>query len=130
MNKRLYYAILSAVLLGVECCIGAFAHGWIRGYFGDVLVMPLLFCLVRVLFPKALPRTMPLLICGVGFVAEITQYFRLYEVLGFEKGSLGAVILGTDFSWNDLLCYMAGTVLIYLGTAIENAVSKTVTVKM
>lgn len=118
-STRVYYLVLSAVLLGVEICIGAYAHGWVRDSLGDILVIPLLYCLVRIFLPKALPRTMPLVMCGIGFAAEIAQYFRFYEILGFEKGSLGAIILGTGFSWNDMLCYLTGTILIYLGMSLR-----------
>ena len=118
-KMRIYYLILSAVLLGVEIYIGACTHGWVRNSLGDILVIPLIYCLTRI-FVKWLPRTMPLVMCGVGFAAEIAQYFKLYEMLGFEKGSLGAIILGTGFSWNDMLCYIAGMILIYLGMLIRS----------
>lgn len=118
-TMRVYYLVLSAVLLGVEIYIGAYTHGWVRDSLGDILVIPLIYCLTRI-FVKWLPRTMPLVMCGVGFAAEIAQYFKLYEILGFEKGSLGAIILGTGFSWGDMLCYIAGTVLIYLGMLLRS----------
>lgn len=116
---RIYYAALSAVLLFVEILIGKFAHGWVRGSLGDILVIPLIYCLVRILFPRALPRLMPFLMCCVGFLAEFFQYIKLYELLGFAPGSLGAIILGTGFSWSDMLCYMAGTAFIYAGMQIR-----------
>ena len=117
---RVHYLALSAVLLGVEIYIGACAHGWVRTSLGDILVIPLIYCLVRIFLPKALPRTMPLVMCGVGFAAEIAQYCKLYEILGFAPGSLGAIILGTGFTWDDLLSYIAGTVLIYLGMLLRS----------
>ena len=115
---RIYYLVLSAVLLGVEIYIGAFTHGWVRDSLGDILVIPLIYCLVRI-FTVKLPRLMPVLMCCVGFAAETAQYFKLYEFLGFEKGSLGAIILGTGFSWSDMLCYAAGMLLIYLGMLVR-----------
>ncbi len=119
-SMRVYYLILSVILLGAEICIGMWAHGWIRNSLGDILVIPLIYCMVRIVFPRALPRTMPLIMCGIGFAAEIAQYGKLYELLGFEKDSLGAIILGTGFSFSDLLCYAAGTILIYLGMLVRS----------
>lgn len=123
-TMRVYYLLLSVLLLGVEIYIGACTHGWVRTSLGDILVIPLIYCLVRIFLPTALPRTMPLLMCGVGFAAEIGQYFKLYQILGFAPGSLGAIILGTGFTWDDLLCYLAGMVLIYLGMSVRGFLQK------
>lgn len=108
------YAVLAGVLLGIEILIGAFVPHtmWLRSYGGDVLVIPLIYCLVRI-FVRILPRTMPLLMCGVGFLAELAQYFHLSDRLGFARGSLPSIILGTSFSPADLACYVAGMLLIY-----------------
>jgi hypothetical protein len=74
---------------------------------------------IRVLLLAAL-----LAFSGVGFAAEIGQYFKLYQILGFAPGSLGAIILGTGFTWDDLLCYLAGMVLIYLGMSVRGFLQK------
>ncbi|MCR4646561.1 MAG: DUF2809 domain-containing protein [Oscillospiraceae bacterium] len=109
------YGIAALALFLIEFVIGKWLNDWhfVRAYMGDVLVIPLLYCLVRI-FTNKLPRTMPLVIFGIGVVTEITQYFKLYAILGFERNSLPAILLGTSFSWYDLICYAAGTVLIYL----------------
>ena len=121
---RIYYAALSAVLLIIEILIGMYAHGWVRGSLGDILVIPLIYCLVRIVFPRALPRLMPFLMCCVGFLTEFLQYLKFYEFLGFAPGSLGAIILGTGFSWSDMLCYAAGTAFIYAGIQVRQALTK------
>lgn len=113
-QAALRYALLAGVLLGIEILIGACVPHtmWLRSYGGDVLVIPLIYCLVRI-FVRILPRTMPLLMCGVGFLAELAQYFHLSDRLGFARGSLPSIILGTSFSTADLACYAAGMLLIY-----------------
>ena len=110
----LYYGAWSAVLLVTEILIGAFVpHStWLRAYGGDVLVIPLIYCLVRV-FVQIWPRVMPAVMCGIGFLAEFAQYLHLSDRLGFARGSLPAIIIGTSFSWWDILCYIAGMLLIY-----------------
>ena len=123
-TMRVYYLLLSILLLGTEIYIGACTHGWVRTSLGDILVIPLIYCLVRIFLPTALPRTMPLLMCGVGFAAEIGQYFKLYQILGFAPDSLGAIILGTGFTWDDLLSYLACMVLIYLGMSVRGFLQK------
>ena len=112
----LYYGLWSLGLLIIEILIGVFVpHSmWLRSYGGDILVIPLIYCLIRI-FIQALPRGMPFLVCCIGFLAEFLQYIHLAERLGFERGSLGAIIIGTSFSWWDILCYIIGMVLIYAG---------------
>ncbi|MCR4690645.1 MAG: DUF2809 domain-containing protein [Lachnospiraceae bacterium] len=52
VKKRLIYFIVSVVLLGTEILIGLYAHGWIRNYLGDVLVVILLYTLFRTVLPE------------------------------------------------------------------------------
>jgi hypothetical protein len=107
-----YFAAFLALLL-VEILIGRFASGWIRSYAGDVLVLPLLFCLIRI-FTNCLPRTLPLWLFALGCFTELLQLLRFSEILGFAEGSLPAVILGTRADWADILCYALGTLLVIL----------------
>ena len=120
-----YYAIWSLVLLVTEIIIGKYLNDWhfVRNYVGDILVVPLIYCLIRVVTNR-LPRLMPFLVCCIGFIAEISQYFQLYARLGFEKGSLPAIILGSQFSWWDILCYTIGMGLIYLFLFIRTSVTR------
>jgi len=122
-SERKFYLIWSAVLLITEILIGAFVPHteWVRAYGGDILVIPLIYCLVRI-FVKIFPRLMPFLMCGIGFLAETAQYFHLSDRLGFEKGSLMSIIIGTSFSRIDILCYIAGMIIIYLGIYIRKKV--------
>jgi len=117
---RKYYVILSLLLLVTEILIGSVFKNfhWLRAYGGDILVIPLIYCLVRI-FISAFPRLMPFLMCCVGFLAETAQYFHLSDKLGFERGSLMSIIIGTSFSYMDILCYITGMVLIYLGIFIR-----------
>ncbi len=119
-QDRVYYIICSAVLLVIEILIGSVFRNmhWLRDYGGDILVIPLIYCLVRI-FVKILPRLMPFLMCCIGFLAETAQYFHLSDRLGFERGSLMSIIIGTSFSWIDILCYIAGMILIYLAVFIR-----------
>lgn len=113
---RVYYLVWAAVLFVTEILIGSVFSGlvWLRSYGGDILVIPLIYCIIRIVTDR-LPRLMPVLVCCIGFAAEFLQWIHLSERLGFEPGSLGAILIGTSFSWYDMLCYLAGMVLIYLG---------------
>ena len=52
MKKRLLYGIATVILLIIEVIIGLYAHGWIRNYLGDVLVVILLYTLYRTIIPE------------------------------------------------------------------------------
>lgn len=116
---RLYYAICSAVLFLTECAIAVWGRGFIRNSFGDMLVIVLLYCIIRI-FTNRLPRLLPVLVCGIGFIAELLQYIRLVDLLGLDHHSWLAVAIGTNASWEDLVCYIAGMGMIYLGMLVRH----------
>jgi len=48
------------------------------------------------------------------FMIEFSQYFKLADILGFEKGSLAYIVLGNTFSLEDILCYVIGCLMILI----------------
>ena len=122
-STRVYYLVWSAVLFLTEFAIALWAKGFLRNNVGDMLIIPLLYCMVRVLTPK-LPRLLPVLACGAGFVAEGLQYIRLVDLLGLDHHSPLAVAIGTHASWEDLVCYIIGMLLIYLGMYVRSCFQK------
>ena len=72
-NKRLLALCGFAVLLAVEIIIGKFAQGFIRAYVGDVLVIPLIYCFVRMFYVR--PSVwLPAAVGCLGIFAEILQF--------------------------------------------------------
>lgn len=110
-RKRLVYLSLSVVLFLTELFIALFVRDrFIRPYFGDVLVVILVYCAVRVVLPEK-PRLLPIYVFVFAVFVEITQYLDLAELLG--GGVFLETLIGTSFSWLDILCYLCGTILIY-----------------
>ena len=110
-RKRLVYLSLSVILFFIELFIALFVHDrFIRPYFGDVLVVILVYCAVRVLFPEK-PKLLPIYVFIFAVLVEVSQYLDLAELLG--GGVILSTIIGTSFSWLDILCYFIGTLLIY-----------------
>lgn len=110
MKPRLGYLIAAAVLLAVEIWIGMYVcDAFIRPYGGDILVAVLLCCLWRCVFPKGSPR-MPVYMFLFCAAVEAVQLLELPRRLGIEGTVLG-ILMGSSFSWLDLLCYGAGCVL-------------------
>jgi hypothetical protein len=84
----------------------------IRSYLGDYLVVILLFCLVKSfadISPLALSVSVFFFACGI----EILQYFHFADGLGLPRGSLLSILVGTSFSWMDILMYFFGCLTSY-----------------
>ncbi|WP_201768006.1 DUF2809 domain-containing protein [Acaryochloris sp. CCMEE 5410] len=46
---------------------------------------------------------------GVCTIAvEVLQYFKILELLGLGSSSLARTVIGTTFSWEDLVAYRLG----------------------
>ena len=120
MKKRLPYILAFLALLLVEIYIGLFVRDrFIRPYLGDVLVTALLCCLLRAVYPKGV-RLLPVYVFAFSVVVEVTQYFDLVKLLGWEHNAFLSVIMGRSFSWKDIVCYAAGCAAFW---AVEMAVA-------
>ena len=108
---RLCMGAASALLFGIEVLIGMFAGGWVRAYFGDVLIVILLYTLWRTVSPGK-PRfglCLPLGILIFAFAVEFIQLWGFCDRLHITNRLLRTLI-GTDFAVMDLLSYCIGTI--------------------
>lgn len=113
MKKRLPYLTGFLVLLAAEIYIGACVRdAFVRPYVGDVLVTALLGCMIRAVWPEKW-RLLPVLIFLFSVAVEFSQLLNLPKLLGLE-GTVIAVIMGSSFSWLDILCYAAGCGIFWL----------------
>ena len=113
MNRRIRICmgIASAVLFGIEVLIGMFAHGWVRNYFGDVLVVILIYTLWRTAAPDK-PEYGLLLPAGIlifSFAVEFLQLWGFCDKMHITNKLL-RIVIGTGFSPKDLLSYCIGIV--------------------
>lgn len=114
MKTRLIYFIASVALLGTEILIGLYAHGWIRNYLGDVLVVVLLYTLFRTVSvqkPNAW-YVLPTAILVFAFGVEFLQLWGFCDRFGITNRLL-RIIIGTGFSAIDLICYSIGILPCY-----------------
>ena len=55
MNKRVFYLLATIVLIAVEVLIALFVHdNFVRPYIGDVIVVVVIYCFVRIFVPEKL----------------------------------------------------------------------------
>ncbi len=106
------YGLLAAGLLGVEVLIAQCVHDRIiRPYAGDFLVVIFLYCLVQ----SAGRRPVGPPLVGVllfSYLVEIGQYFHLVAQLGLGHSRVARLVLGSAFSWADMLAYTLGALLV------------------
>lgn len=108
------YLSCSLVLIVVEIFIGAKMHDRIiRPYGGDFLVVIVLYCLIRSCWSLPIAGT-ALSVLIFSYAVEVSQYFHLADRLGLREGSLARTLLGTYFTWVDMLVYTLG-ILTVLG---------------
>ena len=110
---HLGYFLLSLLLFLIEIAIAKYVTGWIRSYLGDVLVIMLIYSAVMTII-KLNKKVVVLLTLILAFAIEFSQYFKLAELLGFEKGSIAYIVLGNTFSVEDLICYLVGGFVILI----------------
>lgn len=112
-KKRLTYASLFLILLLTEILIGLYVHdNFIRPYIGDVLVTILICCLCRMVTPKGVPA-LPVYVFIFATLVEFAQYFQIVKLLGLENNRLLSTIIGTSFSFFDLICYGVGCLIFW-----------------
>ena len=107
-RTRIKYGITFLFLLLVEVMIALYVHdNFIRPYIGDVLVVIVIYCFVRIWIPEKC-RLLPLYVFLFAAAVEGLQYFNLVSVLGLEENVFMRVLLGSVFDWKDILCYGIG----------------------
>ena len=115
MNRRLLYGIATLLLLGIEILIGLYAGGWVRAYLGDVLVVILLYTLFRTISVNKPSKwfILPTAILVFSFIVEFLQLWGLCDRFGITNNLL-RIIIGTGFSYIDLICYAVGIIPCYI----------------
>ncbi|WP_167597612.1 DUF2809 domain-containing protein [Leeuwenhoekiella sp. ZYFB001] len=108
MPKRGIYFLIFLFLLGVEIAIATYLKtGFIRAYLGDLLVVILLYCLLMSTLKPSV-KTGLVLTLAIAFVIELLQLIDLTRFFPQEYKQLAILVLGSQFSWLDLLMYLLG----------------------
>jgi hypothetical protein len=86
---------------------------FVRADLGDYLVVILLYAMAKAVRPfRALPLATVVFVIGVA--VECAQAIGLADRLGFARGSIGSIVMGTQFAVTDLLMYAAGCLTAWL----------------
>ena len=111
-KKRLYWFLCTLILFVIELLIALFVHdSFVRPYVGDMLVVILIYCFVRIFIPEKF-KLLPLAVFLFALATEILQYFDLVSILGVKDNIVLSTIIGTSFDPKDVLCYAAGCIVL------------------
>lgn len=110
MRLNLPMLLAAVILFMVEVLIATQLkhYHFIRAYFGDFLVVILVYCTVLA-FWKVEPKRLAVGVFIFACCIELAQLFKLADVL--ELTGAARIILGTSFSWHDILMYTAGCIV-------------------
>jgi len=108
------YFGLTAILFLIEVVIALFVKDkFIRPYLGDVLVVILIYCFVKSFVKISVFKT-ALGVLLFAFTIEILQYCSLVEKLKLQHNTVAKTVIGTSFSWEDILAYIAGILIVLI----------------
>lgn len=109
----LKWFIVFVVFLMIEVLIALYVNdSFIRPYLGDVFVVILLFSFFRSFSQiSILPLTITVLL--ISYMIEILQYFQIVALLNLQDNDVMRIVLGSVFSWGDIICYTIGAIICY-----------------
>lgn len=102
------------LIFGIEVFIALFVNdSFIRPYGGDILVVMLMYYFVKT-FVETKALYIVIAVTLFAYLVEIGQYFNLVEVLGLQGNKIMRTVIGSSFSWGDIVCYTVGGLICYL----------------
>lgn len=111
--NRNYFA-LTIILFVIEVFIAIFVNdAFVRPFLGDVIVVWFVYYFIRS-FIAIKPIYIAVFTLLFSFAVEIGQYFKLIEILGLQEYKWARIVIGTSFSWWDMLCYFVGFLILFL----------------
>ncbi|WP_312556457.1 ribosomal maturation YjgA family protein [Empedobacter brevis] len=97
----------------IEVIIALFINdNIIRPFVGDILVVIFMYYFIKA-FINTKTINIAIFTLIFSFIIEILQYFKFVEIIGLGHNKAARIIIGTSFSWIDLLCYFIGFLLLF-----------------
>jgi Protein of unknown function (DUF2809) len=116
-NKN--YFLLTIILFAIEIFIAKYIEDdIIRPYIGDMLVVILIYCFAKsFIATKIIPTAIAVLFFS--YFIEALQYVKIVNILGLQEYKLARIIIGTSFSWVDILMYTIGIIIVLVVEKIK-----------
>lgn len=111
MKKRTKYLIIFSIILIIECLIAIFLkQGFIRENVGDILVVPCIYTMLRIIFPQKI-KCLALYVLIFAIIVEILQLLNITTILS-NNNKILSIALGGTFDIKDIICYILGFISI------------------
>ena len=111
-NRTCFFSAL--ILFVVEVLIALYVHDdFIRPFVGDVIVVWFIYYFIKT-FVDIKPLYIAVFTLLFSFVVETAQYFELINILGLQNEKWARIVIGTSFSWWDMLCYFVGFLFLFV----------------
>ncbi|MGL5235661.1 MAG: DUF2809 domain-containing protein [Empedobacter falsenii] len=105
--------IIAIIIFLIEVIIALYIKDKIiRPFVGDILVVIFIYYFIKA-FINTKAINIAIFTLFFSFVVEILQYFNFVEMIGLGHNKAARIIIGTSFSWIDLLCYFVGFILLF-----------------
>lgn len=109
-----HYFGLAIIYFLLEVMIALYVHDdFVRPYIGDALVVILIYCFIKAFFRLPV-LTAAVFVLVFSFTIELLQYLNMVEMLGLQKSKVPRIVIGTSFSWLDLIMYAVGFTVILI----------------
>ena len=117
--NRNYFA-LAIIIFIIEVLIALYVHdNFVRPYMGDVLVVILIYCFLKA-FVRLPVLTAAISVLIFAFTVEFLQFLNIVEKLHLQSSKLARIVIGTSFSWIDLLTYVVGIAIVIVSEMYWN----------
>lgn len=110
---KLSNCIIFISIFIIELYIGMYVRDrYVRPYLGDILVIPLIYSFLNIFIKNNYKKLIFQVVIFAIFI-EVSQYFKLVQLLGIKNRIL-RIVIGTTYDTSDIFCYIIGGVLTYL----------------
>lgn len=114
MKINFKYLKAFIVIFLIELFIAVFVHDRIiRPYIGDILVIVLMYTFIKTFIKKEI-RLLPVYLFVFAAFVEGMQFFDIVKILGLENNKILSIIIGSTSDIKDILCYLAGSVILLI----------------
>ncbi|MCP9201255.1 DUF2809 domain-containing protein [Gramella sp. GC03-9] len=112
-NRRLYYFTGFLLLFIIEVLIAIYvSDDFVRPYLGDFLVVIMIYCFLMWISRIAILKGLASVLI-ISFAVEFFQLINIVKVLQYQLPEIFFIILGSSFSFWDLLAYSLGILFIF-----------------
>jgi len=110
--KRYKYIIIFIILLTIESLIGTLKQGFIRENIGDILVVPCIYTMLRIILPNKI-KHLAIYILIFALIIELLQLLNITTLIS-NNNKILTTALGGTFDIKDIVCYIIGYILIII----------------